>query len=519
MARAVFPSFVLLISWAAACSDDAASPGPAEADSGPPIQRVPDDAQSGSDAPASDAAPATKPGTVQWAKHFVESGTASATAVATDKAGNVFIAGELTGTVNFAGTGPSGVEALTSATTVGFLAKLGSSGQHLWSKKWAATGGSVSTVSMTTDPSGSVLFAGRTNGSVSFGGAPIVVLGAGAAFVAKLDANGNQLWVRGFENGAGTSSRSLAVDTGGDVILAGTFFNTLNLASPADPGAPTLTSAGGPDYFLVKLASNDGHHLWSRRYGDTFGQLSIRVAVDTKNSVTIAGATFGTVDFGGGPLSAALGNAAGFIAHFDSAGGHLWSKGLPDAAPLLVATAANDDIVYGGSFRGMVDFAGTGTAGGNALTAKSTSDSFLTKLGTSGAHAWSRGFGETTTAPFASGVAVDASGRATTVGFFAKNPVAFSAGGVAAAPLTCAGDQNLFIASFDPAGAHRWSFCAGTSGATVQGAAIAADPSGNVLAVGSYAAAASLSFPQATPADLVLARNGVTDIFLVKVTP
>jgi hypothetical protein len=528
IARAIVVTIVFGACWTAACSTDPANTSPADADGASPITPPADDAAALDAAaldaaaldaaPLLDAAPPTEPGTAQWAKHFVESGKAFATAVAADKTGNVFIAGNFTGTVNFAGTGPSGVEALTSATNAGFLAKLGPAGQHLWSKKWVSTGNGVNSLSMTTDPSGNVLFAGQTLGSVSFGGAPLVLPGSGSAFVAKLDANGNHLWSRGFDGGL-SMSYSLALDTGGDVVVGGYFFSTMNLAAPADAGAPTLTSAGGPDYFLTKLAGNDGHHLWSHSYGDTFGQQLIQVAVDTKNTITVTGATFGSANFGGGPVGS-NGTGAGFIAHLDSAGGHLWSKTLAGAAPRTIKAATSDDIVYAGTFVGTVDLSGTGTAGSNTVTstAANLSDVFLTKLAPTGAHTWSRSFGGATS-QYAEGATVDSSGRITMVGRFAKTPLAFSAGGVTAAPLTCAGDQNVYVASFDAAGAHRWSFCAGTAGDTTQSVAIASDPSGNVFAVGDYTTAPSVALPRPAGGQVVLPRNGTTDFFLVKLSP
>ena len=105
------------------------------------------------------------------------------------------------------------------------------------------------------------------------------------------------------------------------------------------------------------------------------------------------------------------------------------------------------------------------------------------------------------------------------LGSFGTTPPALSAGGVTAAPLTCAGDQNLYVASFDLAGAYRWSLCAGTAGGTLRGGAIASDPSGNVFAVGDYKTASSVAFPQAAGGQLVLPRNGSTDTFLVKISP
>ena len=73
-----------------------------------------------------------------------------------------------------------------------------------------------------------------------------------------------------------------------------------------DFGGGPLTSAGGIDIFLAKF-DPAGNHLWSKRFGDGFSQIGYSVTVDGADNVLFTGAFSGSVDFGGGPLTSAGG--------------------------------------------------------------------------------------------------------------------------------------------------------------------------------------------------------------------
>src|SRR6185369_14395845 len=94
----------------------------------------------------------------------------------------------------------------------------------------------------------------------------------------------------------------------------------------------------------------------------------------------------------------------------------------------------------------------------------------LVKLsGTTGAHVWSKRFGGTAD-DYGYGLAVDPSGNVALTGSF-RNTADFGGG-----PLTSAGGTDVFLASFTPSGAHRWSRRAGGSGDDAgQAVAVAGD--------------------------------------------
>ena len=80
--------------------------------------------------------------------------------------------------------------------------------------------------------------------------------------------------------------------------MAGTF------QSSADFGSGPLTSAGSWDIVATKL-SGSGTTLWSKRFGAAGDDLGYAVATDGNGNSVFVGTFQGTVDFGGGPLTAA----------------------------------------------------------------------------------------------------------------------------------------------------------------------------------------------------------------------
>ena len=78
-------------------------------------------------------------------------------------------------------------------------------------------------------------------------------------------------------------------------------------AGTIDPGGGPLTSVGADDVFVAKF-DPAGKHMWSRRFGVVKNQGSHGIAVSGPENVVIAGNFAGTLDFGGTPLVSASGD-------------------------------------------------------------------------------------------------------------------------------------------------------------------------------------------------------------------
>jgi hypothetical protein len=158
----------------------------------------------------------------------------------------------------------------------------------------------------------------------------------------------------------------------------------------------------------------------------------------------MAGTFTNTVNFGGAPLIEQGTGANLFVAEFDCAGKHLWSKafGAPDQASdsvLALSVGADGSILMTGTFTGSLDF-GTGP-----LPTTGSGGGFFAKLDAAGSPIYAKSFDGIGT-----GCAVDGAGNAVYTGH--AKPQDFG-GGV----IGSAGQDNLFTVKLDPTGSHVWS--------------------------------------------------------------
>jgi hypothetical protein len=232
-----------------------------------------------------------------WSNNYGSTGQDQGTRLAVDSSGNVVVTGVFSSTVNFGGGG------LTSAGDLDiFAAKFnGSDGAHIWSQRFGSTGTDLGH-NIALDAGGNPVVTGFFNGTVNFGGGPIVTAGGDDIFVLKLSSvTGAHVWSRGFGSTGNEVGRGIAVDSSGNVFVTGRFFNTVNF------GGGPLTSEGGSDLFVLKLAGTDGSHISSRRFGSGGTDDAYSIAVDANANVAVNGLMSGTVNFGLTQLTSAGG--------------------------------------------------------------------------------------------------------------------------------------------------------------------------------------------------------------------
>ncbi|MBN1612287.1 MAG: T9SS type A sorting domain-containing protein [Polyangiaceae bacterium] len=338
---------------------------------------------------------------------------------------------------------------------------------HVWS---AAYGGDNTDYvnDIAVDAAGNAAIIGTFVGMADFGGSPLLAAGYDDIYVARYDPAGNHLWSQAFGNSNYEAGNGIAADSDGNVIITGCFVDAVDFG-----GAP-LVSDGGCDVFLAKFDPM-GNHLWSQRFGtDAENEGADRVATDGAGNILFAGSFEDSIDFGGGPLVIPSGSAL-FLAKLDPNGSHLWSRGFEHINSLSVGGIAVDragNVLMVGDFWGTVDF------GGGPITSMGDSDIYLAKFDLDGGHVWSMSFGNLEDG-YGQGVAVDGAGHVLITGYF-DEVVDFGGG-----PLVSSGQEDVFIAEFDPDGYHLWSRSFGASGRdTGQGIAVAG--SGSVFITGSF---------------------------------
>jgi hypothetical protein len=397
-----------------------------------------------------------------WSDRFGDASDDNAYAVATDASDNVLVGGAFVGTVDFGG----GVLTSSGARDI-FLAKFDAAGNHLWSKNFGDASDYQYAFQVAADGLGNVIVTGTFYGTVDFGGGALTSAGGQDVFIAKFDAGGNHLWSKRFGDTASQYENDVTTDAAGNVIVAGYFLGTM------DFGGGALTSAGNHDIYVAKLDPG-GNHLWSSSFGDASPQSASGVAVDGAGNVIVTGIFKGTVDFGGGGFTSA-GDFDIYVAKFDAAGAHVWSKRYGDANPnytFSVTTDGLNNIILGGYFYGTVDF------GGGGLTSAGLQDIYTVKFDAAGTHLWSKRFGDVSDLQWALGISTDGSDNVIMTGQF-EGTVDFGGGA-----LTSAGGFDGYVARFDAAGNHLWSTRFGDS-ANQYAWNVTADGSGNAIVTGS----------------------------------
>jgi hypothetical protein len=187
------------------------------------------------------------------------------------------------------------------------------------------------------------------------------------------------------------------------------------------------------------------------------------------------------------------------------------------ATPLLAAPAANlfslrfgganteyiNDIAVdaAGNIHIVGQFNGTVNLGGANLVSAGLDDIFIAKYDAQGTHLWSQKFGSTSL-DAARSVAVAPSGRIYVTGGFVGS---MSFGGAVLNPL---GGADIFLAMYEPSGAHVWSVRYGNT-LNDQGACVAATSTTTGYLTGSFSGLVNFGLGN-------LGSAGSEDIFLLK---
>ena len=267
--------------------------------------------------------------------------------------GDVYVTGNFFGAVNFNPKGsPTVAVTLTnnSSASDAFLAKYSSAGDLVWARTLSGNSSSVeSGRAIALDGSGNVYISGHFGGSAQFHkengtttGAPLSATGTTNAtnvFVAKLTASGDvtSAWTLGNAylgvSTRGLPAETLAVDSTGNVWLAGTFTGTANFGSVSLTAAGTSKNSSPTDIFVTKLDPGLNGAQWVGQMGGSSNETGAGLALDSSNNVYITGSFSGTSDFNPGPsvtnvTSSGSSSSNIFLTKLDSLGGFVWAKDL-----------------------------------------------------------------------------------------------------------------------------------------------------------------------------------------------
>ena len=321
-------------------------------------------------------------GECEWIQQFCTAGcTGIISDIATDSNDNLIITGSISGTTNMGG------ETLGSATDTSynmFLAKLDSDGQHVWSHWYAGTDAPQYPGALAVAADGTIHVTGAMQGSVDFGGGTLTGAGENDAFVASFSAAGEHVRSFNFGDWQYQQGTGIAVDSGGNIYVSGVYMGewttcatTMEAFGESDmflikfddtnacvwehhygssgndiPGAIALDSqgnlymagntagslnlgggampyGGASDVFAAKFAG-DGSLQWSKQVGDEQNQYAVGLAVGPDDSLWLTGGYDGVMYWSSSAVLESTGSDA-FLVGLDNAGVALgaWSFGSP----------------------------------------------------------------------------------------------------------------------------------------------------------------------------------------------
>lgn len=314
-----------------------------------------------------------------------------------DGSGNAYLTGLFGNSANF------GPYMLTSSGSHDiFAAKLDPNGNWLWAVRAGGTGDDFGH-GIALDQAGNAYLSGSIGGTASFGPYTLTSSGGYDIFAAKLDPEGNWLWVTG---ASVNEVYSIAVDDAGNACLTGRFPGTVSF------GPYTLICNGWYDVFAAKLDPN-GNWLWAVSAGGTQSDGGYNIAVDAEGNIYLAGEFNLTVAFGTHSITSS-GEFDIFAAKMDPNGNWLWAASagggsIDVGGDIAVDQAGN--VYLTGWFYGPASF------GPFTLTSSGWDDVFAAKLDPEGNWLWVVSAGGTSE-DYGRDIAVDSAGNAYLTGYF-----------------------------------------------------------------------------------------------------
>ncbi|MCS6904721.1 MAG: fibronectin type III domain-containing protein [Bacteroidia bacterium] len=430
-----------------------------------------------------------------WATYYGANSLDRAYGVAIGPNGNIAVVG-YTQNTGFP-VSPGAFQGTFSGVNDAFAILFDPSGNRIWSTFYGGTSIDQAN-SVVIDANNNVYFTGyssSTDFSVTQGSGQA---GGGDVFVVRLSSTGARNWALLLGGNSNDQGNSIALDRGGNVLVAGTTF------SPNFPvnNAFQQTFGGIRDAFVVKMAATNGTTLWSTYLGGANDDQAFGVDADANNNVVVAGLTSSN-NFPATSGTYTGGNDV-FVASLNANGQRNWAiywGGTQNEQANAVAVDAANNIIITGQTNSTSGIATPGaiqsTFGGGAR------DIFVAKLNNSGTPQWATYYGGSADDEGLS-IAADAGNNIYITGI--TNSANFRT--QAALQSTSAGNNEAFILELGSTGSLRLaSYYGGSQNEVGRGIAVRGN---TVVVVGQTS---SINFPVQNPYQQF--RGGNDDAFIL----
>lgn len=437
-----------------------------------------------------------------WAKSYGQVPTYQARSsqrICVDGAGDVIIANMYYGQNILIDTYTlTNVGVQPNTTTDNFVVKHDASGNVLWAKNF---GSSLSDIvnDVCVDASNNIYITGTLIGATSattgviFAGSQTNLTGqSGDMYLAKLDPNGNVLWIRGANGSDNETGRSVCTDASGNVFVAG-----MSASSTFDVSGTTFTNNAvtfGRDIFVAKYDPM-GNLIWARQGGGPNHEYVHSIAADQAGNVVVVG-QFDSPIMVLGPLT--LNNTTPttttnpyanisdiFIAKYDGSGNVIWARSAGSTRLDYIHSVnidANNDILVCGEYQGKTLSFGSIVLN-NTDTLGYETDVFVAKYNAAGSLQWARTHGGIMDEN-AYGISTDASGNCYVIGEFQSTAMSF---GNITLTNTVPPGFDIFIGKYDTNGNVLGATAVYGNGSEIANS-VSCDGNGNVYILGYFSA-------------------------------
>jgi len=322
-----------------------------------------------------------------YAKSFGGTAADQGNAVATDASGNLYIAGKFTGTATF-----SSAILISQGSEDIFISKFTPDGSLVWAKSYGSTGADEA-LSVNVAPSGSIYLSGVYGGAMTFGSSSITGKGGRDIFLAKLDADGDPVWAKGYGGTGDDRAYAVSLDAQENVYAGGIISVTTTNNAKIDFEGVELSSSGNYDMFIAKF-DKDGGFKWVRGFGSTGDDRVHALVADDLGNIYATGLLVGTVNFvtpGKTESVTSRGGEDTYVLKMDTSGDVVWIKnfGGPNQEYGMAIDLDSEGNIYStGFFQTTANF-DTGS-GNTSFTTTGNRDIYISKLNPSGDLIWAR---------------------------------------------------------------------------------------------------------------------------------
>ncbi len=425
---------------------------------------------------------------LQWSALYGGSGQNSNYDVVHAQQGKVLTCGIYSATMTI------GSQTLPNAGAMdGYVTMFSATGQPEWSKRLSGSADDIIRC-VHQDAQGDVFLAGQYASPASFDGNSLPYAGETDGFLARLNPDGQIVWIKTSTNTGNMNWNRVATDASGNTIALGQFTDTLIL------GTNTLISNSFPNLVLAKW-NPAGDLLWAKSWGAAGADNGFELCVAPSGHIVVSADYQGPITLGNLSLPW-KGLSDALVFQTDPDGNPVWAQSIGGKQTdngFAVTIAENGDVIAAGCYMDTLKVNNT------TLVSKGAWDLFLFRFTSTGEPVWGRSLGGKEN-DRCNSVGVGPDGRIYMHGWFQDTLVTgpFS--------LPSMGSFDGFVAQFESDGQPSGAFSYGSSNLDV-GAGMDIDSEGNLILAG-YFFGSSITFGTQS-----LVSNTATTHYLFRTGP